>query len=671
MTGSKDPVLGNKTQLDDNKPGGGGGEFLTYAGEVGGEEGKPIYLLLKPAAKPVASDKSIHEAPPQKGTLISVFAFHNTQFIKDTLRAQVRALKNIKTNKIKLLYKGIEIKQGKLINDYNLDGSKDKPTVMEYSVSSNQEYAGGEIELVVDKMVLCTKKMEARIQESLIALNAGRVPRLATDGTGGTYFMPHPNGRGYCPLACFKPKDEEPCAPNNPRGFPGKENSDGFRPGIYSAQGAFREVCAFLLDHSNFAGVPDTALVHARHTAYNNPNGKIMWKTGSFQEFMDAKETAGNYNAKEYDTEDIHKIGIFDLRVVNMDRNDGNVLVMPRKNKNSSSKYQLIPIDHGLILPDRLEIIEEDVVWMSWPQAKEPFSTTCIEYVRHLRYDKEARDAAKYLGINRDPLRLMKCAAILLQIGVSYGLTLYDIGTMMYRQDLDVPSVMQDIITQSQDTAVMYGGIKGARQQNKSYKNSSLSGLNLETSRMTRVKGMSKPLARHSVAHSTPAVGGGMVSDSSNTSSTTSMGKPPQINGKARVQSDFSDGWTSPAPSPQMSPSLTPAESMQKLALPNQVSPSNKSDSLEEDHDLLKDNDFNPVVRPGVGTAVRLSPSEASMSIFSRPDEKGKETVTWVDDLETVFLDYVKQEIESHINICKTRAIKNNSQPYYGKEIQY
>jgi hypothetical protein len=83
MTGSKDPALENKTQLEETRPGGGGGEFLTYAGEVGGEEGKPIYLLLKPAAKPVSSDKSIHEPPPPKGTQISVFAFHNTQFIKD------------------------------------------------------------------------------------------------------------------------------------------------------------------------------------------------------------------------------------------------------------------------------------------------------------------------------------------------------------------------------------------------------------------------------------------------------------------------------------------------------------------------------------------------------------------------------------------------------------
>jgi len=663
MTGSRDEAHENKNPVE-NKAG-GGGEFLTYAGEVGGEEGKPIYLLLKPPNKPLPSNPDIssnvnHEPPNTKGTLISVYTFHNTQFIKDTLRAQVRALKNIKTNKIKLLYKGIEIKQGKLINDYNLDGTRDNPCLIEYSVSSTQEYAGGEIELVVDKMVLCTKKMEARIQESLIALNAGRVPRLAADGTGGTYFMPHPNGRGYPPLACFKPKDEEPCAPNNPRGFQGKENSDGFRPGIYSAQGAFREVCAFLLDHSNFAGVPDTALVHGRHESYSNPGGKIMWKIGSFQEFMDAKETAGNYHSREYSTEDVHRIGIFDLRVVNMDRNDGNILVMPRKTSKSLSKYQLIPIDHGLILPDRLEIIEEDIVWMSWPQAKEPFSLTCIEYVQNLRYEKEAKDAAKYLGINRDPLRLMKCSAILLQIGLSYGLTLFDIGTIMYRQDLDTPSVLQDIITNSLDTALVYGGIKGARRKTTQ---NSLSGLNLETSRMTRLKGV-QPLARHTVSVTPSPREEDNSTDSSNTSSTTSRVEPPQLNGKARFNSDISDGWTSPAPSPQMSPSLTPAESMRGLlSLP----PSAK-DTHDEDHEM-KEDVFDPVVRPGVGTAVRLSPSEASMSIFSRPDEKGKETVIWVDELETCFLDYVKQGIESHINICQTRGIQNNSQPYYGKEI--
>jgi len=44
----------------------------------------------------------------------------------------------------------------------------------------------------------------------------------------------------------------------NPRGFPGYEDADGVRPGVYSTQQWCREVWAFLLDHDGFWGVPET-----------------------------------------------------------------------------------------------------------------------------------------------------------------------------------------------------------------------------------------------------------------------------------------------------------------------------------------------------------------------------------------------------------------------------
>lgn len=106
------------------------------------------------------------------------------------------------------------------------------------------------------------------------ALELGvNAPKLTMEGFGGTYFMYDPRKR---PLACFKPADEEPYAPNNPRGpelvadwgMVGKELFS-MRPGVRPGEGYLREVASHLLDHGGFAGVPATTVVEARHPAFH------------------------------------------------------------------------------------------------------------------------------------------------------------------------------------------------------------------------------------------------------------------------------------------------------------------------------------------------------------------------------------------------------------------
>ena len=62
-------------------------------------------------------------------------------------------------------------------------------------------------------------------------------------------------------MAIFKPFDEEPFAPNNPRKFVGELGSPGFRRGILSGESATREVAAYMLDSTGFHGVPETTYV--------------------------------------------------------------------------------------------------------------------------------------------------------------------------------------------------------------------------------------------------------------------------------------------------------------------------------------------------------------------------------------------------------------------------
>lgn len=48
-----------------------------------------------------------------------------------------------------------------------------------------------------------------------------------------------------------------------------------------------------------------------------------------------------------FSVEEVHKIGLLDVRILNCDRNDENILI-----KKVNDKLVLIPIDHGLSFPD-------------------------------------------------------------------------------------------------------------------------------------------------------------------------------------------------------------------------------------------------------------------------------------------------------------------------------
>ena len=163
---------------------------------------------------------------------------------------------------------------------------------------------------------------------------------------------------------------------------------------------------------------------------------------------------------------------------MNLDRNDGNLLVRSCRT-NTGTKYELIPIDHGLSLPDRLEVYADDVAWMSWPQAQKPFGERELAYIRSLNGSRDSRLLSKCLGVRRECLRLMEVTTKLLQIGAEHGLTLYDIGMIMFREDQSddsqVLSKLEVIIEQCVDMAIATAG------DNAAFKNvsSTLAGLDL------------------------------------------------------------------------------------------------------------------------------------------------------------------------------------------------
>lgn len=78
-------------------------------------------------------------------------------------------------------------------------------------------------------------------------IDQGQYPSAAIEGMGGTYFFKSTTSRN---LAIFKPCNEEPLAPCNPKGFVGRFLGDpGWKATVRVGEGALREVAACLLDH--------------------------------------------------------------------------------------------------------------------------------------------------------------------------------------------------------------------------------------------------------------------------------------------------------------------------------------------------------------------------------------------------------------------------------------
>lgn len=199
------------------------------------------------------------------------------------------------------------------------------------------------------------------LQQARSGLRAGYSPVLASEGSGGTYFMKDGNCR-Y--VAVFKPVDEEPEAVNNPRSSPRSSSKEGLKSGIVIGEGAVREVAAYLLDHpltgyrssatrnqEGFAGVPPTMMVLSAHPGYNYSTGSKKTKVGSLQKYVHSLSNCEDMGPASFPVDEVHKVSVLDLRLANTDRNGGNILVCKPGETSSTS---LVPIDHGYCLPDKV-----------------------------------------------------------------------------------------------------------------------------------------------------------------------------------------------------------------------------------------------------------------------------------------------------------------------------
>lgn len=309
------------------------------------------------------------------------------------------------------------------------------------------------------KMEICnshqlTERAFDLVKQVAEGFQNGVPPERADEGFGGTYFVSKTQNTK---IAIFKPCDEEPLAPCNPKGFVGRSLGDpGLKPTVRVGEAALREVAAYLLDKGQFAKVPTTLLMRASHPVFNyvpqldssqslglkrasegEGSSLLPLKLGSIQEFVPHICDTSEMGTSRFTTRDVQRIAILDIRLYNTDRHAGNILVR-RVDASQSMEpfketgYELIPIDHGFCLPEGLE--PPYFEWQHWPQARMPLGEQELRYIEEIDIEGDKRRLLAELPVLREEsLRTMEVSTTLLKKCTAAGLSLSEIAEIMTR----------------------------------------------------------------------------------------------------------------------------------------------------------------------------------------------------------------------------------------------
>lgn len=116
-----------------------------------------------------------------------------------------------------------------------------------------------------------------------------------------------------------------------------------------------------------------------------------------------------------FSKDEIHKIAILDLRLMNLDRNECNILVQTKVVKKSGKRVKkLIPIDHGLCIPDNLAVCSFDLCWLSYDQANEPFSKKTLSYIESIDIKQDIKLLESTFRFRQICLRNIRISSTLL-----------------------------------------------------------------------------------------------------------------------------------------------------------------------------------------------------------------------------------------------------------------
>ncbi|XP_068637627.1 phosphatidylinositol 4-kinase gamma 8-like [Aristolochia californica] len=303
----------------------------------------------------------------------------------------------------------------------------------------------------------------ALILEATLAMESGGDLLPTPGGLGAAYYLRSDNGTK---IAVVKPIDDEPgISKGLARLILGPQGLS--RPG-QDGETAVREVAAHLLDHGGFAGVPPTALVNISEAAFRSNRSKAPATppmVASIQRFVPHDYDAGDLGSSCFSVASVHRIGILDVRILNIDRHTGNILVRKQSHSTGFGSYlndgsavggpaELVPIDHGLCLPEFIE--DPYFEWLHWPQASVPFTEAECEYISALDPTRDAELLRTELPLLKESsIRALVLSTIFLQRAAAASLCLADIGDMMTREFggmKEEPSVLETLCAEVKAT---------------------------------------------------------------------------------------------------------------------------------------------------------------------------------------------------------------------------
>lgn len=284
--------------------------------------------------------------------------------------------------------------------------------------------------------------------EAAIGIASGIEPVPVSSGSGGAYFLYSKNGDV---IAVAKSIGQEPLP--FPKGLGGLMlGQPGLIRSVRAGETGIRELAAYILDHDAFAGVPPTVLVKISHVAFRVNNADAIpattHKVASLQRYVAHAFDAGELSCSGFSISSVHRIGIFDVRILNLDRHAGNILVKKLdQQEHLPVDAELVPIDHGLCLPEWLD--NPYFEWMHWPQAAVPFSESELDYISSIDPFKDADLLkSKIPYIRESSIRVLIICTIFLKQAADAGLCLADIGQMMTRGfcgGQEVSSVLENL----------------------------------------------------------------------------------------------------------------------------------------------------------------------------------------------------------------------------------
>ena len=127
-----------------------------------------------------------------------------------------------------------------------------------------------------------------------------------------------------------------------------------------------------------------------------------------------------------------------------------------KKDQKIGYKYELIPIDHSLSIPDNLEVYSYDICWMDWKQSEEKFSEKSLAYINSIDVLKDITILDHEFKFREIWLKNIRITGTLLRKGAAAGLTLNQIGKMLCREDDfdddddEKPSLIEEIVERAQ-----------------------------------------------------------------------------------------------------------------------------------------------------------------------------------------------------------------------------